>query len=480
MLAKFESTPYKADKKLSEDLYQLVPSVVPLLTDKNSDIRATADKVLVYMCCYVGLAKIKEGTKNFKPAQMLQVNPILEAVGIRATAVKKGQSMDGVEVKSGGGGDDEDGDVEDSKSSTKKVPSKRPATASAAGSKVKSTAKNATGAAPKTSATAKTKAGGKGAAAAAGATAAPGDYKTCDAKEKNKRLAVDAKRLKGGYRELSGEDLDELKESMRSYIGEGVFNLLWDEKDFKNQAAGIDRMATAVTSTHTDQIVSFVDLVFKYLAMRLSDANTSLLLSAMKLTSQLMTTLASRAYPLTDAEASSILPTLVEKVIGHNTKKFARDTRDIVIVMEGMYAPAKIVPFLLEGLKSKNKRVQTECGDEIGALIGRHGVVLPTKALPELAKVVSVGADAERKAALFAISEYYRIIGAGVWESLPKKGKDKLPDKTIHMIEERLKRTKVDGGTVANGGTPGGAAVNAPAAAATMSSSGADDDDDDT
>jgi len=109
---------------------------------------------------------------------------------------------------------------------------------------------------------------------------------------------------------------------------------------------------------------------------------------------------------LTEAEAAIFLPCLVEKVpwilklykncllknvilyaitvrfhdqilvalqSGHNIEKVREKMGELIKQMVNIYSLPKLLPYTLEGLRSKNNRTRIECVDIIGYFIDHHG-----------------------------------------------------------------------------------------------------------
>lgn len=58
---------------------------------------------------------------------------------------------------------------------------------------------------------------------------------------------------------------------------------------------------------------------------------------------------------------------------GHNIEKVREKLRDLTKQIVHVYSAAKLLPFILEGLRSKNNRTRIECVDLIGFLIDHYG-----------------------------------------------------------------------------------------------------------
>lgn len=188
------------------------------------------------------------------------------------------------------------------------------------------------------------------------------------------------------------------------------------------------------------RIVSSSDLVLKYIAIRLTENNTSLSLKCFDVLNHLVDLLRQEQYHVSDYEANSILPCMIAK-FGDAKVAFRDRLREIFRKLTLIYPPSKLMSQYVEhGLPSKNARTRAECLGEIGFLFSKHGmqVCTPSKTLPVIAKSISDRDTNVRTAALLAVGECYKMIGEDVWALVGR-----LPDKEMSLLEERLKRTTV-------------------------------------
>ncbi|SNX84562.1 related to STU2 - Microtubule-associated protein (MAP) of the XMAP215/Dis1 family [Melanopsichium pennsylvanicum] len=182
------------------------------------------------------------------------------------------------------------------------------------------------------------------------------------------------------------------------------------------------------------------DLIFKYVAIRLTDGNTSLSLKCLDILEHLVALLSTQQYHMSDYESTCILPCLTAK-FGDAKVAFRDRIREIFRKMTFIFPPSKLLTSYLEnGLPSKNARVRTECLNEVGYLFSKNGlqVCSPSRTLPVIAKQISDRDANVRATALATIGEAYKIIGDEVYKLVGS-----LPGKEMSMLEERLKRTTV-------------------------------------
>jgi len=266
-----------------------------------------------------------------------------------------------------------------------------------------------------------------------------------DPAAKASRLKKDnAKRLKGGaYREMSSDEVEEMKENMRGVVSSEVHALLFD-KNFPKQIQGIDLLEAEIAGNY-DAILSISDLALKWCAWRLCDANTSSLIKVLSFTHKLMEAFVANEYKLHDSEAASFIPHLIEKVMGHNTVRFRDEAKVIIHLLRDCYTPKNLLAFILAGYESKNKRVMSECVEETGNLIVKFGtgVCEAKKVLLTIAQAVGASESHVRNAALTSLGNVYATMGDGIWNLLGGRDKNsKIPQKQMTMIEARFKTIK--------------------------------------
>lgn len=185
--------------------------------------------------------------------------------------------------------------------------------------------------------------------------------------------------------------------------------------------------------------VANLDLILKYLTIRFFDTNTSMLIKCLDVTQNLVAVLDEEGVNLTEYEAVSFLPFLINKV-GDPKEVMRARVRAILNSLCRIYPPSKMFNWLLESVaSSKNAKARAECLEEVGGLIQQKGVeiMLPNKALPLIAVHIGDRDAGVRNAALSAIAQAYILIGDGVMKYMTKLG-----DKEKSMLEERLKRTR--------------------------------------
>ncbi|CAD6922904.1 unnamed protein product, partial [Tilletia controversa] len=198
------------------------------------------------------------------------------------------------------------------------------------------------------------------------------------------------------------------------------------------------------------RVVANSDLIFKYIAVRMTDNNTSISLKCLDVLAALVELLQMEQYHMSEYEANCLLPCMISRF---GDPKFRDRIREIFRSLTFLFPPSKLLQhFLDDGLPSKNAKVRTECLTELGYLFSKNGlqVCTPGKVLPVIAKQISDRDASVRTAALLCLGEAYKICGEDIWKLVGT-----LAPKEMSLLEERLKRTSVPA-------KPNGAAPSTP------------------
>lgn len=281
---------------------------------------------------------------------------------------------------------------------------------------------------------------------------------TSDSRHKSAR---EKKEVRAGQHWISAEGtprpdlVDVLRSQTEPHVQGTTYEQMFSrdhnaERDFLSALATFSDFILSATSSEEEfgisqpeviaRIVANADLILKYVAIRLTDGNTSISLKCFDLLVHLVEALRGEQYHVSDYEANSILPCMIAK-FGDAKVAFRDRIRDIFRRLTFIYPPSKLMTQFLEcGLPSKNARTRAESLGEIGFLFSKYGlsVCTPSKTLPVVAKCISDRDTNVRTAALLALGECYKIVGDEVWSLIGR-----LPDKEMSLLEERLKRTVV-------------------------------------
>ncbi|CAL9209207.1 unnamed protein product [Musa hybrid cultivar] len=205
--------------------------------------------------------------------------------------------------------------------------------------------------------------------------------------------------------------------------------------DFKKQVDGLELLQKVLLSNRKE-IIELLDILLRWFVLRLCESNTTCLLKVLEFLPELFGILKDEGYTLTEAEAAMFLPCLMEKS-GHNIEKVREKMRELMKQIVNIYSASKFLPYVLEGLRSKNNRTRIESVDFIEYLIDHYGAEISgqLKCLQLVAGLTSERDGEIRKAALNTMATAYKIIaGEDVWRYVGK-----LSDAQRSMLDDRFK-----------------------------------------
>ncbi|EMS63356.1 Protein MOR1 [Triticum urartu] len=235
------------------------------------------------------------------------------------------------------------------------------------------------------------------------------------------------------FEEPRREQIDELKVDLFKHFREDVSLRLWNS-DFKRQIDGIELLQKALPSSGKE-VVELLDILLRWFVLRFCESNTTCLLKVLDFLPELFDGLKDQSYMLTEAEAAIFLPCLIEKS-GHNIEKVREKMGELIKQMINIYSLPKLLPYILEGLRSKNNRTRIECVDIIGYFMDHNGTEVGglLKNLPSVAALTAERDGEIRKAALNTLATAYKNLGDDVWRYVGK-----LSDAQRSMLDDRFK-----------------------------------------
>ncbi|XP_077214159.1 protein MOR1-like [Tasmannia lanceolata] len=248
-------------------------------------------------------------------------------------------------------------------------------------------------------------------------------------KEDRERMII--RRYK--FEEPRLEQIQDLESDIMKYFREDLQRRLLST-DFKKQVDGLELLQTALPSSGKE-IIELVDVLLRWFVLRFCESNTTCLLKVLDFLPELIDILKVEGYTLSESEAAIFLPCLIEKS-GHNIEKVREKMRELTKQITCVYSASKLLPYTLEGLRSKNNRTRIECVDLIGFLIDQHEAEISgqLKSLQLVAGLTSERDGEIRKAALNTLATAYKNLGEDIWRYVGK-----LSDAQKSMLDDRFK-----------------------------------------
>ncbi|XP_050387830.1 protein MOR1 isoform X1 [Argentina anserina] len=253
---------------------------------------------------------------------------------------------------------------------------------------------------------------------------------------KGDRERIVVKRFK--FEEPRIEQIQDLENDMMKYFREDLHRRLFST-DFKKQVDGLEMLQKALP-TIRKEMIEVLDIMLRWFVLQFCKSNTTSLLKVLEFLHDLFDMFRDEGYMLTESEAAILLPCLMEK-LGHNGSGVRKEMKELSRQIVEAYTATKSLPYILEGLRSKNYRTRIECAELVGYLIDHHGAEISGQ-LKSLQIVASLTAEREneiRKAALNTLASGYKLLGDDIWRYVGK-----LTGAQKSLIEERFKYTVKD------------------------------------
>uniref|UniRef100_UPI00398EDFBA cytoskeleton-associated protein 5 isoform X2 n=1 Tax=Pristiophorus japonicus TaxID=55135 RepID=UPI00398EDFBA len=419
------------------DLMLCLPHLYSCLEDRNGDVRKKAQDALPTFMMHLGYEKMVKAAGKLKPASKDQVMAALE----KAQAIMPAKPAAPAKVSSKSSG------------SAARAPSAASMRAHSA-TTIDDTDAGVLKADPKkgktTGATAKAK------SALSKKMPSKPNLKDDDdksgpifiiipnAKEQRVKDERALKALKWNFTTPRDEYTEQLKTQMSSCVAKWLQDEMF-HPDFHHHIKALTALLEHLEN-ETEGTIACLDLILKWLTLRFFDTNTTVLMKVLEYLKLTFTVLSKEDYHLTDNEASSFIPYLINKV-GEPKDLIRKDVRSILNTMCKVYPASKMFNFIMDGLKSKNSKQRVECLEELGALIEVYDLNVcqptPAKALKEIASQIGDRDTSVRNAALNTVVTVYNICGDQVFKLIGN-----LSEKEMSMLEERIKRSAKKSSTV--------------------------------
>lgn len=431
------STAVKEERNASKfDFSGMITPLFSCLQDRNADVRKAAQAALPELIAVAGYDEVSSKISELKPAQRQTVMPFLEAARGSGGSSHAASAPSAAPTK---------------KATAESSTSRRPESASehaaaATPSRMKTLTRKKLGGAPASSL--RLSQGGGAAASSAQKDEVMPPILTSDPRAKQIRAK---KEIRWQFDTPRPDVIEGLKTLFEANMSSEITTLLFSTSQHaeKDRLNGLTILNDCISSPDVSsdkynmdyadmkqRFVANADLVLKYLTIRFFDTNTSMLIKCLDITQNLVAVLDEEGYHLSEYEAVSFLPFLINKV-GDPKEVMRARIRGILKALCRIYPASKVFNYLLDSAAaSKNAKARAECLEEVGALIQRNGisVMLPNKALPLIATHIGDRDAGVRNAALNGIAQAYILIGDAVMKYMTRLG-----EKEKGMLEERLK-----------------------------------------
>lgn len=205
----------------------------------------------------------------------------------------------------------------------------------------------------------------------------------------------------------------EIESDWRPYCSRELADQLFAESLEKGMMAGISNLLTCLMQ-QPDEIISVLDLMFKWITLRIVDNNVQALAKVLELLVSLFTLLQKRKYVLGEAEAGILLPFVLQES-GHAKPRFRLRYRELLRQISDVFPCEKYASYLLDCINTtKNMKSRCECIDMVEYVLSNDREVssVGKKIIREIAKLVTAHERDVRECAINAmVAAFYRTDG---------------------------------------------------------------------
>ncbi|XP_054691558.1 cytoskeleton-associated protein 5-like [Grus americana] len=255
-------------------------------------------------------------------------------------------------------------------------------------------------------------------------------------KEQRMRDEKGSKVLQWNFTAPSDRYVKQLKAQMSSCVS-STFQVEMFHSSFPHHIKALAIMARHL-ETEKEGVISCLDLILKWITLRLFDTNTWVLIKSLDYLNLLLTLLIQEKYQLTDNEALSFLPYLVLKM-GEPRQTVLKLVHTVLKRMCLVYPAKKVFGFLMEGIKSNNTKQQEGCLVEMGYLLETYGLDVcqpsPSKALKRIAAFLRDQDSTVHSAALNIMVTACKTHGEALFKMIGD-----LPEEYMRMLGQIAKQ----------------------------------------
>ncbi|XP_048366444.1 cytoskeleton-associated protein 5-like [Sphaerodactylus townsendi] len=259
------------------------------------------------------------------------------------------------------------------------------------------------------------------------------------AKEQRMKDEKGLKVLRWNFSTPSSKYVEQLKAQMGSCLSSTLQEELF-HSNFQHHIKALAIM-TKHLEEEKDGVISCLDLILKWLTLRLFDTNTWVLMKSLEYLKRLFDLLIQENYQLTENEASSFLPYLLLKM-GATKESILKEVQAIVKQTILIYPVSKIFCFLLEGAKGKNPSQKMGCLEELGWLLKEYGPHVcqpnPRKALKTIISLTGDSNNAVHSAALRVIATARDVYGSEVFKAIAG-----ISEKHMNLLEDSIREEEL-------------------------------------
>ncbi|XP_042315119.1 cytoskeleton-associated protein 5-like [Sceloporus undulatus] len=423
----------------STDLFRCVPHLYADLEDSNEEKRMAAHEALSFFLLHLGFDKMSEAASKLKPASQDEVLAMLEklkAVQPTKSQVRFSKSLPKLPTGKSW--------FKSNMVSAKECNPPPSFTENAGSSELNLENKNARseGTVPKVKKLPNMKVQAK--FVMKEDSIKPGPIFIIIPKGKEQR-AKDEKALKvlrWNFSTPNSKYVEQLKAQMSGCVSNWLQEELF-HSNFQHHIKALNVM-TKHLQTEKEGVINCLDLILKWLSLRLFDTNTWVLMKTLDYLKSLFVLLIEERYELMESEAASFLPYLLLKM-GVTKESILKEVRAIVKQVTVIYPASRTFCYLLEGAQAKNANQRMGCLKELGWLLKAYGPEVcqpnPRKVLKTIITLTGDSNNAVHNAALRVIATARDVFGIEAFKTIGN-----ISDKHMSSLEGNIKAVEAKQG----------------------------------
>jgi len=213
-----------------------------------------------------------------------------------------------------------------------------------------------------------------------------------------------------------------LKKNLKQVIHPSVFAFMFSVNPKENIEAF--KLLTDAIKYDMSLVIDILDLLLKWITMRMIQCNPLIDKKIVEYLFVLFKELKEENYILMDYEAASILPILCKK-LGTSNLKLKEDYKNLIRISFDIYSPSKIYTYLLEALKSKDIKIQSEALMFIKELLNLHEAkFVKAKDIKAFVDTASSNNNLIKNEAIECLVEIYKHLDERFWDLIERDSID--------------------------------------------------------
>mmetsp|Transcript_68772 Transcript_68772/g.128310 ORF Transcript_68772/g.128310 Transcript_68772/m.128310 type:complete len:1474 (+) Transcript_68772:58-4479(+) len=224
--------------------------------------------------------------------------------------------------------------------------------------------------------------------------------------------------LHWGPESIPSDYVQVLRDQMRTCMEERMWRMMFSDRA-EEQLSALSVWKAQVLA-QLQPVVEVLDMVLKWLTWLLSNQNVQLWKGALDTLGMLLQGLQTDGLELTEREAQILVPVLAERS-GHGMTGLRETMVALLGLLPTVYAPSRLVPLLLQGLSSQNRRSVQCTLRALADVLDQQAAVVLSRSQKDFLAIVKLAEDKDpdmRKHATHLLTVVSTHIGTEAFQRL--------------------------------------------------------------